>query len=105
MKCPVCGGVFTCPANDYLLVLPVEDEDILYVPRGNPAPEGYRITHQKKRYSIAIRVKKSLPDGRVVHLELVGSAQSGRIETHYGVRGRWVGMCTYAFYTLPAGTE
>jgi hypothetical protein len=99
-KCKVCGGSFTCPANDYLAVRPPREGEVLELAKDKNPGEGWVPTHYTKR--TRIWVKKKGDDGFVLHV--VGTAQAGRIQAHYGVRGVWVGMTKYAFFVIPNDT-
>jgi len=96
-KCHICGGVDTCPAGKYSDVkAPVDNVDIRYW-TGEKIPEGWVLTHSRKRYSVIVREK----NGDGYGLIFVGSMQRHRIEAHYGVRPVWVGQCEYAIYVRP----
>lgn len=83
--CEVCGGLTTCPAHE--TIVPITQDEILYVPAGKPVPDGYMITHRKKNYVIAI------PE----HATVVGSNQRYRVAAHHHLEPVWVGQCAYAF--------
>ncbi len=101
-RCPVCNGATTCPAGRYTEVIPVEDGDITYLPNTQEnkdlawkleAEGTHRWTHTTGKNLYLLPTRKG--DYRLL---LVGSAQEGRIRRHYGVEGKWVGQCTYAFW-------
>lgn len=94
--CPVCRGVTTCPGGSYEEVLPVQGEEILFLDRKTPLPEGYVATHWKRRYYYALPRRKG-----EYELLLTRTRQAERMRAHYGVQGVWVGQCTYAFWVKP----
>ncbi|RTH03700.1 hypothetical protein CSW47_08385 [Thermus scotoductus] len=87
----------TCPANRYKEVKQLEPGDVLILDWDQEVPEGYVVTHYKKRGRYAVPERKG-----EYELLLVGSAQEWRIRRHYGAEGRWVGQCTYAFWVKKA---
>jgi hypothetical protein len=96
-KCKVCGGSFTCPANDYLAVRPPREGEVLQLSKDNNPGDGWVPTHFTKHTTTWVR--KVTDDGYFLHI--VGTAQAGRIRAHYGVAGTWVGMTKYAFFVMP----
>jgi len=96
-KCKVCGGSFTCPANDYLAVRPPREGEVLELSKDNNPGDEWVPTHFTKHTTTWVR--KVTDDGYFLHI--VGTAQAGRIYAHYGVRGVWVGMTKYAFMVVP----
>jgi len=97
-RCPVCGGAFECPANDYLAVRPPrKDVEVIELPKGKDPGDGWVPTHHTKRTTTWVR--KVADDGYLLHI--VGTAQAGRIRAHYEVQGTWVGMTKYAFMVVP----
>lgn len=92
LRCAVCGGVHTCPAEWHLL--PAGEDDISRIPADGPVPEGWRVTHWKRGYRIAVRTKR--PDG--AEALIVGTAQAARVKAHFGFDPLWVGQCSYLVY-------
>ena len=93
-RCEVCGGATTCPRGRYLKVRPPMEGEVLWLrPDEDPGP-GWVRTHTRKREVCWVREVGF--DG--LRLQLVGSAQRGRIRAHYGAEGLWVGQCTFALF-------
>jgi len=96
-RCPICGGATTCPAGLYEEVLPARP----YLTTAKEPKEGHRAFPQglgpRYYYLLPERV---VVEGKEYELEVVGTAQMGRIKAHYGVEGTWVKMTTYAFYVV-----
>ena len=97
MKCKICGGGFKCPANDYLAVRAPLPGEVLELSKDQDPGDGWAETHTTKH--TRIWVKKVANDGYLLHV--VGTAQAGRIQAHYGVKPTWVGMTKYAFFVIP----
>ncbi|WP_273845348.1 hypothetical protein [Rubrobacter calidifluminis] len=93
MSCEICGGVTTCPGGKYSLVLRPPDEYVRNAEKVDQLP-GWTRTHTTGHGKWF--VQDAGPSG--TRLELVGAKQARRVEAHYGVEPRWVGMCTYAVY-------
>lgn len=99
-RCEICGGVTSCPADDYAAVREPTDHEVQWLRTSDPeALPGWRATHARARGLMFVRERGE--DG--MRLVLVGSAQAGRVHAHYGIRPRWVGRCSYAFYAHRAG--
>jgi len=96
-KCEICGGAFKCPAGRFLAVRAPREGEVLELSKNVVLGDEWAETHSTK--STRIWVRKVGEDGFLLYV--VGTAQAGRIQAHYGVRGAWVGMTRYAFYVIP----
>ena len=96
-KCEICGGAFKCPAGRFLAVRAPLPGEVLELPKDQDPGDDWAETHITGR--TRTWVKKVGEDGFLLYV--VGTAQAGRIQAHYGVRGTWVGMTKYAFYIVP----
>jgi len=82
-------------AKKVVLVQPVTDEDILRLPRGQRAPEGWVRTHSTSRYSMWIRENKGN-----ARLTILPTKRAYLLGAQHGVEPRWVGQCKFAFYVV-----
>jgi hypothetical protein len=96
-KCQICGGAFKCPAGDYLAIRPPREDEVRVLPKDRDPGDDWAETHITGR--TRTWVKKVGEDGFLLHV--VGTAQAGRIQAHYGVKPAWVGMTKYAVYVIP----
>jgi hypothetical protein len=97
-RCEICGGgKFTCPAGAFDFVRDPHEDEIRYAgPNDQLGPDWVLASSWGIGRGGSIWIRRQGQDGTTPLL--VGSAQSGRISAHYGVKGTRVGYCLYAFY-------
>ena len=74
---------------------PVEDADILRLPRGKrPENPGEWVhTHSTSRYSVWVKAEKG-----GAKLKIFRTKRAFQLGAQHGVEPRWVGQCTFAFF-------
>jgi len=76
-------------------VMPVEEADVLRLPRGE-RPDGEWVrTHSTSRYAVWVRTGK---DG--AELAVLPTKRAFELAARYGVEPRWVGQCRFGLYLV-----